>query len=121
LPEPVPARDEDVQPGLDARPQELEHLRRRGARSGQVVDRVRRVENFRTVITGPIRRQRRDDCVDPRAVGKSGVDARARLVEAPAERGDDPVDDPEDVLVVQEDESTAGSCRAARCRCGPGR
>ena len=51
---------------------------------------------------GPDERQRRDDRVDARAVGQAGVDPRARLVDAPSERGDDPVDDPQDMLVVQE-------------------
>ena len=50
----------------------------------------------------PDERQRRDDRVDARAVGQAGIDPRARLVDAPADGGDDPVDDPEDVLVVQE-------------------
>ena len=60
-------------------------------------------ENFRIVITGPDQRQRRDDRVDPGAVGQAGVDHRRRLVDAAADRGDDPVDDPHDVVVVLED------------------
>ena len=51
----------------------------------------------------PDQRQRLDDGVDARAVGQSRVDARARLVDPPAERRDDPVDDAQDVLVVEED------------------
>jgi hypothetical protein len=49
-------------------------------------------------------REWRDDRVHAGAVGQARVDARARLVDVPAERGDDPVDDPADVLVVQEDD-----------------
>ena len=71
---------------------------------------------------GPDERQRLDDRVHARAVGQARVHARARLVDAPAERRDDPVDDPQDVLVVEEELSRrARSCRCARCRCGPGR
>ena len=50
----------------------------------------------------PHQRQGRDDRVHPRAVGEPGVDPRAGHVDPPAERGDDPVDDAQDVLVVQE-------------------
>ena len=70
---------------------------------------------------GADERQRLDDRVDARAVGQARVDARARLVDPAAHRGDDPVDDPEDVLVVEERRCRpAGSCRAARCRRGLG-
>jgi hypothetical protein len=60
--------------------------------------------NFRMVMTGPDQRQRRDDRVDAGAVGQAGVDHRRRLVDAPADRGDDPVDDAHDVVVVLEDD-----------------
>src|SRR4029078_9247203 len=49
------------------------------------------------------KRERRADGVDARTVRETGVDARAGLIDAPAERGDDPVDDAQDVLVVEED------------------
>ena len=52
----------------------------------------------------PDERQRRDDRVDAGAVGEAGVDHRRRLVHAATDRGDDPVDDPHDVVVVLEDD-----------------
>ena len=96
------ARDEDVEAGLDAGPQELEHLRRRRPEADEVVDGERLGRELPDGDDRPDQRQRRDDRVDARAVGQAGVDPRAGLVDASAERGDDPVDDPEDVLVVQE-------------------
>ena len=60
--------------------------------------------NFRMVMTGPDERQRRDDGVDAGAVGQAGVDHRRRLVHAAPDRGDDPVDDAHDVVVVLEDD-----------------
>ena len=96
------ARDEDVEAGLDAGAQELEHLRRRRPERDQVVDRDRLGRELPDGDDRPDQRQRLDDRVDARAVGQPRVDARARCVDPPTERGDDPVDDPEDVLVVQE-------------------
>ena len=61
-------------------------------------------ENFRMVITGSDEGQRRDDGVDAGAVGQAGVDHRRRLVNAAADRRDDPVDDAHDVVVVLEDD-----------------
>ena len=117
------ARDEEVEPRLDARLQELEHLAASRSRTRIRSSTVYGV--LRELADGddrPDERERRDDRVDARAVGQAGVDARARLVDPPAERGDDPVDDPQDVLVVQEDACRpAGSCRRARCRCGSAR
>ena len=61
-------------------------------------------ENFRIVMTGPDQGQRRDDGVDAGAVGQAGIDHRRRLVDAATDRGDDPVDDAHDVVVVLEDD-----------------
>ncbi len=58
--------------------------------------------NLRTVMTGPDQGQGLDDGVDARAIRKARVDAWARFVDAPAERGDDPLDDAQHVLVVEE-------------------
>ena len=49
-------------------------------------------------------RERWDDRVDAGAVRQARVDHRARLVDATADRGDDPVDDAHDVVVVLEDD-----------------
>ena len=103
LARPSPARDEDVEPGLDAGLQELEHLRRRRSEVDQVVDRVRPRRELPDGDDGPDEGEGLDDRVDARAIGQAGVHPRARFVDPPAERGDDAVDDPEDVFVVQED------------------
>ena len=117
-----PARDEDVEPRLDAHAQELEHLGRRGPEPDQVVDGVRPRGELPDRDHRPDQRQRLDDAVDARAVGQAGVDARAGLVDPPAERRDDPVDDPQDVVVVEERGGDAlDLAAAARCRCGSGR
>ena len=98
-----PARHEDVQARFDACPEEVEHLGRRRLEPDHVVDGDRPGRELPDGDDRTDQRQRLDDRVDARAVGQAGVDARAGLVDAPAERGDDPVDDPEDVLVGQED------------------
>ena len=54
------------------------------------------------VTHGADERQRRDDGVDAGAVGQAGIHHGRRLVDAAAERGDDPVDDPHHVVVVLE-------------------
>ena len=59
--------------------------------------------NFRMVMTGPTSDSGGNDRVDAGAVGQAGVDHRRRLVDAAADRGDDPVDDAHDVVVVLED------------------
>ena len=122
LPEPGAARDEDVEPGLHARAQEVEHLRGRRPEPDQVVDGVRPGRELPDRDHRPDQRQRLDDAVDARAVGEAGVHPRADLVDAAAERGDDPVDDPQDVVVVEERRRDPRDlARRARCRCGPGR
>ena len=87
------AGHEDVEAGLDARAEEVEHLGRGGPEADEVVDGVRPCRELPDGDDRADERQRLDDRVDARAVGQAGVDARARLVDAPAERRDDPVDD----------------------------
>ncbi len=108
-----PARDEHVEPRLDAGAQEVEHLGRRRPEPDHVVDGDRLGRELADRDHGTDERQRLDDRVDARAVGQSGVDPRARLVDAATERGDDPVDDPEHVLVVEEDGVDAQDLAAA--------
>src|SRR5262245_28623716 len=98
------AGDEDVQAGLHARAEEVEHVGGRGAEPDQVVDGERRRRELPDRDHRPDERQRRDDRVDAGAVGQAGVDHRRRLVDAATDRGDDPVDDPHDVVVVLEDD-----------------
>ena len=56
-----------------------------------------------------LRRDRRDDHVDARAVGQTRVDHRRRLVDAAAERRDDALDDAHDVPVVAEAHASSGT------------
>ena len=105
------ARDEDVEASFHAGAQEVEHLRRRRAEPDQVVHRERRGRELADGDHGSDQGQRRDDRVDAGAVGQAGVDHRARLVDAAADRGDDPIDDAHDVVVVLEDD--VGQLQAA--------
>ena len=98
------ARDEDVEARADRRLEEVQHrLRQRlaldevlGAEpvGAEPADRQHRA----------VERQRRNDRVDTRAVGQARVHHRARLVDAPAHRADDALDDAQQVLVVLEDD-----------------
>ena len=79
-------------------------------------------ENFRMVMHRPDQRQRRDDGVHAGAIGQAGVDHRARLVDAAADRRDDALDDLHHVLVVLE--RHVGELQRdphARCRPAAGR
>src|SRR3954452_22938821 len=116
LPEPVPSETKMFRRAST-------HARRKSNISGVAVSNrimsstvIGRAGNFRTVITGPTSERGSMTALtrDPSgsrgftrraalSMGQSGIDPRARLVDAPAERGDDAVDDPEDVLVGQED------------------
>ena len=51
---------------------------------------------------GALGDERRNDDVDTRTIGEARVDVRRRLVDAPAERGDDALDDAHDVQIVAE-------------------
>src|SRR5207344_681225 len=76
----------------------------RGAEPDEVVDREGRGRELPDGDDGADQRQRRDDGIDTGTVGQAGVDHRGRLVDASADRGDDPVDDAHDVVVVLEDD-----------------
>ena len=116
------AGHEDVEPCLDADAQELEHLGRRRPEADEVVDRDRLCRELPHRDDRTDQRQRFDDRVDARAIGQPRVHARARCVDPPAERGDDPVDDAQDVLVVQEVAVDPFDLAAhARCTGGAGR
>src|SRR6478752_7196454 len=96
------AGDEDVEASLDGRAEELEHVRGRGAEADQVVHREGGGGELPDRDDGAHERQRRDDRVHAGAVGEACVDHRAGLVNAAADRSDDPVDDSHDVVVVLE-------------------
>ena len=58
--------------------------------------------NFRIVMVGSAQRQRRDDHVDTGSVLEPRIHHRRRLVDAPADAADDPVDDLHQLLVALE-------------------
>ena len=49
---------------------------------------------------GPVQRHRRDDRIDPAAVGQAGIDHRRAFVDAAANRRQDAADDPQHMIVV---------------------
>ena len=102
LPEPVPPETKMFRRAST-------HARRKSNISGVAVPkRIRSsvvsgvAANLRMVSDRADQADRRDDGVDARAVDQAGVDHRARLVDAPAERRDDAIDDAHHVLVVLE-------------------
>ena len=96
------ADDQDVQAGLHAGLEEVHHLRRAGLEADVVVPGDRIAAEPPDGHARPVDRQRRNDRVDAGAVGESGVDHRADLVAAAADRADDLVDDVHQVGVVLE-------------------
>ncbi len=102
LPDPVPPETKMFRRASTQALQEVEHLGGRGAEADQVVDRERPGGELADRDHRPNQRERLDDRVDPRPVGEPGIHPRAHRVDPPSHRGDDPVDDPEHVLVAQE-------------------
>ncbi len=96
------AGDEDVEAGLHAGLQELEHVRGGSAEADQVLDRERGRGELPDGEHGTDQREGRDDGVHAGAIGQAGVDHRARLVDATADGRDDALDDLHHVLVVLE-------------------
>ena len=62
----------------------------------------------------PVDRERRDDRVDARSVGKTGIDHRRRLVHAAADAADDAIDHRENVRIVAESEPRRATAFRAR-------
>ena len=73
--------------------EELRSLGRQGAEADEVVDREPGLGELADRERRAVDRERRDDRVDAGAVGEAGVDHRRRLVDAPADRRDDALDD----------------------------
>ena len=92
LPEPVPPDTKMLRRASHAGLQELEHLGRGRPEADEVGHRVGPRGELADGDHRAHERERLDDGVDARAVGQAGIDPRARLVDAPPERGDDAVD-----------------------------
>ena len=96
------AGDEDVQLAAHAGLEELAGLVRERPELDQVGHRERVAAELPNGQRRSADRQRRDDRVHTRAVRADGRPRRRRLVDAPADAADDLVDDPQQVLVVDE-------------------
>ena len=96
------ARDQDVQFGEDAALEKLDRLGRERAEADHVSEVVAFLGELADRHEGPAQRERRDHRVDAAAVGQAGVHERRRLVDPPADLGDDLVDDPPQMRLVGE-------------------
>src|SRR5439155_13413743 len=82
-------------------------FRRDRAEFDKLIERQLVLPEFPDRERGAVDRQRRDDGVDARAVGKAGVADRRRFVDAPADLADDALTDIEELLVVAETDAGA--------------
>ena len=82
--------------------QELGRLLRERAQPDEVLERERVAGELADRERRAAERERRDDRVDAASVGQARVDHRRGLVDAPPDLGDDAVDDPQQVGVVEE-------------------
>ena len=102
LPAPVPPEMMHVEPRLHDAPQQLDHRLRRAVEAEQVLGRERVAPELPDREVRAVERERLDDGVDAAAVRQAGVHHGRGVVDAPADRGDDPVDHLEQVAVVLE-------------------
>ena len=96
------AADNDVQPAPHARAQQLGLGRRQRTPRKHVVDRKTLGREPPDRQQRPVQRDRRKHRVDAAAVGQARVDHRTGLVDAPADRGHDPLDHMAQVRLVLE-------------------
>src|SRR5438874_5285355 len=108
-----PARDQDAQPAVDRRPQELHHVLG-GAAHLQEVGRPKLVSRkLPDRETRAVDGQRRKDDVDSRAVAQSCIAHRRALVDPPAHGAHDPVDDLAHLRRALEDDRAQGDAAGA--------
>ena len=96
------AGDQNVEPGPDGRPQELEHRLGEALGAQEVFAGQRVALELSDRQVRAVDRERLDDRVDARAVGKTGIHHRRRVVDAPADGRHDAIDDLEQVAIVLE-------------------
>src|SRR6185503_5559191 len=94
--------DEHVEACFDARAEEFHHLGSRCAELDVVLDRDPVLRELSDRDDRTVEGERRDDDVHARAIRQTRVLVWLRLVDAAPDRGDDPLDDAHDVLVVLE-------------------
>ena len=92
LPEPVPPLTRTFSRARTAAREQLAQRRRPRPDRDEVVRREARATEAADREHRPVDRERRDDDVDPRAVRQPRVHERLGLVDAPAERREDPLD-----------------------------
>ena len=92
--------------------QDIRAFRRDRAELDQLVEGQLVLLEFADGKRGAVDRQRRNDGVDARAVGETGVADRRGFVDAPADLADDALADIQELLVVAE--ADAGALDAAR-------
>ena len=96
------ARDEHVEPAAHDRLEKREHRLGEALEADQVFAAQRVALELSDGEMRTVHGERLDDRVDTRPIGKTRVDHRRGVVDAPADRRDDPVDDLEEVPVVLE-------------------
>ena len=83
------AGDQDIEMGLDAALQKGRGFRGEAAEVDQVLDGEGVLRELSDRQRGAVDRERRDDGIDARAVGKAAVDHRRVIVDPPADEGGD--------------------------------
>ena len=113
------ARDQHVEPRRDDRLQHFRDLRRDRADLDQAGHADRGLGELADRQQRAVERQRRNHRVDAAAVGQARVDHRRGFIDPAADRGDDLLDDPNEVLLVLEPHGRrlehAVTARRTRC------
>ena len=102
LPEPVPPEISTFSRAATTAFSTVGDLRRNAADLDQPVHADRHLGEFADRQQRSVERERRDDRVDAAAVGQPRIDRRRRFIDPPADRGDDLLDDPQQMLFVLE-------------------
>ncbi len=102
MPVPVPPVMRMLSRPFDAGAQQIGHLGGERLEPDEVVDLVGVLGELADGEGGAVHRQRRDDRVDPGAVGETGVHHGRGLVDATAHLAHDPLDHPAEVLLGEE-------------------
>ena len=94
------ARDQHVEARACGDLQQARHLARQILLPHHRVERQALLREFADRDRAAVEHERRQDDVDAAAVGEPGIDHRARLVDAPADRGGDALRDVDEMLGV---------------------
>ena len=97
-----PARDEHASPVADGLCEEVDALTAHGPVPDKVVGRERTRRKTPDREDRPDKGDGRNDRVNARTVRKASIDERARQIDPPPERSDEPLDQDEDLLWIAE-------------------